>query len=279
MARRPLPVLLGAAGCGVFGALVWVAAFHVDRAQWADAAALHGFTRLAHTRVGTFAEGFASLADPLPFAVLGGLIVLLALRFRGPRVAAVIPLILLTANLATQFLKPALAAARPYLEAADHVDSAAWPSGHSTAAMSLALCAVLAAPAGYRAAAAIAGAVYAMGVAYSVVLLSWHFPSDALGGFAVAGATTCLGVAALRAADRRWPARTARAVAARAVGHAGPVVVAGALVAALGAAAAGAKVLLLVGDDDLRLAFLAGAAGIAGLALALVAALAASLRG
>ena len=278
MARRPLPVLLGAAGCGAFAAVVWLLAFHVDRVQWADAAALHGFTRLAATRVGSVADTVASLADPLPYAVLSAIVVVLALLWRGPRVAAVIPLILLVANVVTQYLKPALAATRPYLEAGDQVDAAAWPSGHSTAAMSLALCAVLAAPAGRRAVVAVAGAVYAIGVAYGVVVLSWHFPSDALGGFAVAGAVTCLGVAALRAADRRWPERTVRTAAARALDHAGPLVAAGVAMAALGALAAGAKVMLLVPEENLRVAFLAGALGIGALAMALLAALAATLR-
>ena len=278
MARRPLPVLLGAAGCGAFAAIVWLLAFHVERAQWADAGALHGFTQLAPTRVGRVADTVVSLADPLPFALLSAAVVVLALLWRGPRVAAVIPLILLTANVVTQYLKPALAAWRPYLEAGDRVDAASWPSGHSTAAMSLALCAVLAAPAGRRAIVAVIGGVYAIGVAYGVVVLSWHFPSDALGGFAVAGATTCLGVAALRAADRRWPERTIRTTAVQALDHAGPVVAAGAAVAALGAAAAGAKVMLLVPDDELRVVFLAGAVGIGALALALLGALAATLR-
>jgi membrane-associated phospholipid phosphatase len=275
MARRPLGMLLGAAACGAFALVVWGLVFHVDRAQWADAAALHGFTRLQTTRVAPWANDVAHLADAGPYAVLAAAVVLMAFKARGPRVAAVIPLILLGANALTQFLKPALAAPRPYLEFVDEVDAASWPSGHSTAAMALALCAVLAAPAGWRAAIAIAGAVYAVAIAYAVVLLSWHFPSDALGGFAVAGGFTCLGVAALRAADRRWPARTGRAVAARA---AVPLVAAGGAVAVLAALVAGAKVLTLMPDTERQLAFLAAAGSIGAIALALLAAVVASLR-
>jgi len=39
------------------------------------------------------------------------------------------------------------------------------------------------------------------------LILAWHMPSDVLGGYLVAALWTALAVAALRAADRRWPAR------------------------------------------------------------------------
>src|SRR3954453_4165270 len=133
MARRPLPVLVGAAACGAFAVLVWALVFHVDRVQWADAAALHGFTRLEVTRVGVWADRIATLADPLPYFLLAAAVVLVALRVHGPRLAAAIPAILLVANAATQYLKPALAAWRPYLDYSDEVEAASWPSGHSTA--------------------------------------------------------------------------------------------------------------------------------------------------
>ena len=54
------------------------------------------------------------------------------------------------------------------------------------------------------------GGLFAAAMAGSVVLLGWHFPSDAVGGFAIAGAGACLGAAALnlrvaRAAPQsRW---------------------------------------------------------------------------
>jgi membrane-associated phospholipid phosphatase len=89
------------------------------------------------------------------------------------------------ANVFTQILKDALAVPRP--AAGEHVHPASWPSGHATAAMALALCALLAAPRRARAVTALAGALFAVAVADSVVLLGWHFPSDTVGGFAIAG--------------------------------------------------------------------------------------------
>ena len=63
---------------------------------------------------------------------------------------------------------------------------ASWPSGHATAAMSFALCAVLAAPARLRPLVAAVGAAFAVAVCYSFLALAWHYPSDVLGGFLVA---------------------------------------------------------------------------------------------
>jgi hypothetical protein len=90
------------------------------------------------------------------------------------------------------------------------VNPASWPSGHATAAMSLALCFVLAAPGRLRPAAAALGAVFAVAVSYSFLTLGWHYPSDVFGGFLVAGIWTLLGVAALSAVYRkRLPRATA----------------------------------------------------------------------
>ena len=248
--------------------LVYYLSFHVVRTQWYDAAAQFGFTRLNFTRVAPFAQYVATLANPLPFAVLAALVVLTALRTRGLTAAVVISAILLGANLVTQYLKPATAADRPYLEGAIEVAAESWPSGHATASMAIALCAVLAVPDHRRMVVAVVGAIYALGVSYSVVLLTWHFPSDVLGGFAVAGAATCLGVAALRAFEGR-----------DAVGGVPALVAAVAGAVALATAVAGVKVLRVVADPDLERAFLVGSAGITALALLLAVGLALGLRG
>ena len=50
---------------------------------------------------------------------------------------------------------------------AEQIGAASWPSGHATAAMTLALCAILAVPAGNRPTAAVAGAMFAVCVSYS----------------------------------------------------------------------------------------------------------------
>src|SRR5439155_1635421 len=82
----------------------------------------------------------------------------------------------------------------------------------------LALCAVLVAPRRLRPAAAVLGALLAVAVAYAILILAWHFPSDVLGGFLVATMWVLLLVAALLAAERRRPE------APPAAAHSGPPV-------------------------------------------------------
>ena len=106
----------------------------------------------------------------------------------------------------TQLLKPLLAEPRSVLPGDIAVGAISWPSGHATAAMSLALCSVLAAPARLRPAVAALGAVFAVAVSYSFLTLGWHYPSDVFGGYLVATAWTLLGIAALLAVRGRAPA-------------------------------------------------------------------------
>ncbi len=126
--------------------------------------------------------------------------VIVALVRRRPRHAAVMLAIVLGANLTTQILKPLLAAPRPLNDVVDgtylFVNAASWPSGHATAAMSLCLCAVLAAPSRWRPHVGALMAVFAIAVCYSFLELAWHFPSDVLGGFLVASVWGLGGAAA-----------------------------------------------------------------------------------
>jgi hypothetical protein len=67
--------------------------------------------------------------------------------------------------------------------------------------MTLALCAVLVAPPALRLAVAVLGGAFAAAVGYAVLVLAWHFPSDVLGGFLMAGTWTALAVAGLRVVE------------------------------------------------------------------------------
>lgn len=97
---------------------------------------------------------------------------------------------------------------------------ASWPSGHLTAATSLALCVVLVAPVALRPYAVVAGALGVLATAYSILVIGSHHPSDVAGGMLVAGAWTGVVVAALergRPATRaqrrtRWLAPAAAAI-------------------------------------------------------------------
>ena len=159
---------------------------------------LDGFLSLRTARtdaLGEFVTGFFNLR---PFAVLAAIVVVAA-AYRGrARMAAAVMAILLGANVTTQLLKTLTAAPREPVWLPD----ASWPSGHVTAAASLALCVVLVAPSVLRPWAVGAGALGVLTVAYSILIVGSHHASDVLGGMLVAGAWSGAVVAVL---ERRRP--------------------------------------------------------------------------
>ena len=144
----------------------------------------------------------------------GVALVAVALARERPRVALAVAAVMALAPLTAETLKPLLA--HPHVPVGGvHIGAASWPSGHSTAALALALSAVLVAPAALRLLVATVGAVFALAVGCSLLILAWHMPSDVLGGYLVAAFWTALAVAALRAAERRWPTARALELSAR----------------------------------------------------------------
>jgi membrane-associated phospholipid phosphatase len=198
---------LGVAGlCLLALALVWVIAEHVPAAQLRDAIALRDFTLLSRPHVDTAANLLLDLLEPALAVLWGVALACIALVRRRPRVAAAVVAVIGLAQLTSETLKPLLAH-RHVAFGAVHVGPASWPSGHSTAALALALCAVLVAPARLRGAVAWLGGLFAAAVGCALLIRAWHMPSDVLGGYLVATLWMALAVAALRAAERRWPTR------------------------------------------------------------------------
>ena len=205
MRRDPQLALRGAAVCLAGLVATGLAALVWPLGRVSDVDALTGIVTLNRGRPAAFTEGLVHLADPRPYAIFGaGLIALALLRGRR-RLALALPVVLVGAALTTEILKPLLATPRAdgWIDA--KISVASWPSGHATAALTLALCAILVAPRRLRPAVAVLGALFAAAVAYAILILAWHFPSDVLGGFFVAATWVLLAVAALLAAERARP--------------------------------------------------------------------------
>jgi membrane-associated phospholipid phosphatase len=268
--RRTLP-LVAALACLLGLVAVGLLALAVPAAHVRDAAILHGFQALDQASVHTEIWVMAHLADPLPYACAGLLCIAFALaRRRVWRAVAVLALLLVT-GATTQALKHLLAQPRLMRWLPEQIDPTSWPSGHSTAAMTLALCAVIVVPPALRVATALLGGAFAVGVGYAVLVLAWHFPSDVLGGFLVAGMWSSLAVAALLRVEAPEAARRPAW---------GPVVALGGGAALVAAAAVGERSNSAALYALERPTLVAGALTIAMLALALVATVsAASTRG
>jgi len=277
MARRPLALGALALLSAAAAAAVWLVALGLPRGRALDSTAMLTFGGVATPPLQPSIMGVAHLADPAPLVIGTVLLVALALLRRRPLMALLVPVILGGANLTTQLLKPALADVRLIeLQGVGTVYPGSWPSGHATAAMSLALCLVLVVGPGLRVAAAPLGAGYAIAVGYALVALGWHLPSDVLGGYLVAATFTLLGAAALAALEARHPAHAG--AARRAPVSVPALATGGAALLALGGA------VLLVAAPGVTLNALehptamAAAIGIGALGLVLTAGLAAALR-
>ena len=201
MRRDPRIALRGAALCFAGLVVTGLVALLSHAAQEGDAGALRSITQLNRGGLAALTEGLVHLADPKPYAVFGlGLVAIALIRGRY-RLAAALPVVLFAAPFTSEWLKPLLATDRVPSWLHAQISTGSWPSGHSTAALTLALCAVLVAPRRLRPAVAVVGAVFASSVAYAVLIQAWHFPSDVVGGFLVAAIWTLLAVAVLVAIE------------------------------------------------------------------------------
>jgi membrane-associated phospholipid phosphatase len=205
-------LLLSSAGCAVLFTVLLVGAYHTADGRWLDNAALSGFLSAVDPNWWREADAFARLCDPVPFTLASMILVGVALARHAPRRAAAAGVVLVGAAATSQILKPLLAKARfdgsiVQLGLLDTkpIAAGAFPSGHATAAMAIALAAVIVAPRALRPLVAVGGALFALAIGFLLVALGWHFASDVVGGYLVATTWCLVALAGLRAADARWP--------------------------------------------------------------------------
>ena len=203
--------------CAVALVLLMLAVYKIGPAQRLDATLLSHLSVREDSLTGSLANMVAHLADPLPLLAMLAAICAVALRRGRPRAAVAALAVVAGANLTTQILKVALAHPRfqPIL-GDNQVGAVAFPSGHATAAASIAIALAFVVPWRWRPAAAVLGAGYTLAVASSVLLLDWHFPSDVLGGILVAAGWGFAVLAGLRLTRQRSGSPSPRQPASRA---------------------------------------------------------------
>jgi membrane-associated phospholipid phosphatase len=214
MDRRARTLLALAASCAVLFALVVVAAYASGPGESADLAGLTGFVSANDGWVRSLTVRLLQFGDPAQVGLITlGLAALAALCGR-PRVTVAIVALMAATSVSSQLLKIVLAHPRNAPILGHVVGPDALPSGHATAAMSLAFAGVLAVPRRARIPAALLGSGLALAVGASVIAWGWHFPSDVLAGYLLATGWALVIAAALHEAHRRLPARDRSASAA-----------------------------------------------------------------
>jgi membrane-associated phospholipid phosphatase len=199
MPRNVKAPLLAAIACAAAIAPLAVASHSFGPLQRLDLRVLVHLTR-DEGPVYTLAAALVNLGDLAALLVLLAAIGALGWRLGRRREALAAAVVVAGANLTTQLLKVALEHARH--KAFEHGIEFPWansfPSGHTTAAASIAVALLLVVPARHRLAALLAGATLTAAVGFSVVILAWHYPSDVLGGLLVVGAWGFAALAYLR---------------------------------------------------------------------------------
>lgn len=263
MGRRQVLAVASAVACALGLAAVGVIALAVEAGHARDAAILHGFTGLHGPSIDAEIRITARLVDPLPYAFMGLLCIAVALARGRPPTAVATAIVLVGTGLTTQALKHVLGQPRHASWLFWDPMQNGWPSGHATAAMTLALCAVMVAPPAWRAATALVACGCTVSIAYATLALMWHYPSDVLAGLLVAGVWVSSALAVLARADVADP----RAVRPPLLRWLVVVGGGGALVAAALVGLGSERVALAAVD---RASTVIGALAIAALALALL---------
>jgi membrane-associated phospholipid phosphatase len=206
MDRRAKTLLWMAAGCAVLFALVVVGAYAWGPGQTLDQEGLTGFVQANHDGLWQVTLRFTELGNAPEVAAITLALAAFALVRGRPRTAVAVLGLIAATSVSSQLLKILLAHPRFPPVLGYEVGPRALPSGHGTAAMSLAMAGVLVAPRRARWAAALIGSGLALAVGASVVAWGWHYPSDVLAGYLLATGWALGIVAVLYEAERRVPA-------------------------------------------------------------------------
>ena len=192
------PIAGAAASAAGFGAVMFLV-YGTLRAADLDARVYENLGGLATPARTPILEAIAHSADLPPLLAFLAVLEVVAVRcsLRPQMIAALAAVA--GAAVTTQLLKVVLAHPRVQPVLGHGIGPVSFPSGHATAAMSMAVALVLVVPRKHRWAAVILGAVYALAISVTVIVLAWHYPSDALAGTLVATGFGVLAVAALRA--------------------------------------------------------------------------------
>jgi membrane-associated phospholipid phosphatase len=197
----------GCLACVAGLATVLVLAFWASPLEGLDRSLLDALSRPTGTLANELAFAVVKLADPLAFAVAATVTALIALARR--RIPDAIFAVVLVAG--TGLLDLALQALishpryRPIPASGAYPFDDSYPSGHSAGALAISLAFLTVVTPTWRRPAAAAGVLYTAAVSVALPVLNYHFPSDVLGGWFLAGAWWFALLAARSRLEARGP--------------------------------------------------------------------------
>ncbi|HET6997313.1 MAG TPA: phosphatase PAP2 family protein [Solirubrobacterales bacterium] len=202
MERRVKAPLAAWASCALALALLALIAYGIDAAQRTDASLRERFIARGDSGLDSLANVIVHLGAPLPLLLMLALACAVALSRGRPLDAAAAATVVLGANVTTQLLKVVLSHPRfQSAVGAEQLGEVPFPSGHVTAVTSIAIAFAFVVPRDLRPAVALLGSGAVLAVGCSVMVLSWHYPSDVLGGILVASGWGFAVLAGRRAAS------------------------------------------------------------------------------
>jgi membrane-associated phospholipid phosphatase len=173
--------------------------------QWLDTAAMFG-TDMEHPRVADIVSRTMDATTLSSLVIVCIVAAAVGVLRKRPDLAIAAAVLVLAANGTTQVLKDSLP--RPPFDGLTYPNSL--PSGHATAAASVAFALVLVLPPALRATAALIGAAYTAVISIGTLWAQWHRPSDVIAAVLVVlawGAVAVLGVRVARWRKAAPPSR------------------------------------------------------------------------
>jgi membrane-associated phospholipid phosphatase len=216
VARNVKAPLAGWLACAAGLIVVAMLAYGSTSAQRLDGAIVARLLVPHGSHADSFATGITLFGYPPGLLAMTGLACGIGWALRRPRGIAAALLVVAGANITTQFLK--LALSHPRAREILGAESVAWdgfPSGHVTAAASIAIAFAFVVPRRLLPAVAALGACFVVAMGWAVLALNWHYPSDVLGGILVASSWGFAALASMRFAATigRRPAQFGRRAA------------------------------------------------------------------
>lgn len=211
--KAPLGGLLVCVGGLILLALLAYGSAPVQRL---DTAALARVVTTGGSHAESLATRLTLLGDPPALVLMLALACAIGWARGRPRSIAAALVVVVGANLTTQVLKLALSHPRAReLLGAEQLAWDGFPSGHVTAAASIAIAFAFVVPKKLGPLVAVLGACLVFAMGWSVLALNWHYPSDVLGGILVACGWGFAVLASMRfaAAKPRRPAQLGRRAA------------------------------------------------------------------